>query len=66
MLQQCAEALVQHLDGGFARIWTLDESGRMLELQASAGADRQLDGRQAAVPIGASPIGTIAATRSAR
>ena len=37
MLQQCAEALVQHLDGGFARIWTLDESGEVLHLQASAG-----------------------------
>ena len=43
MLQHCAEALVQHLDGGVARIWTLDESGEVLELQASAGACAEFD-----------------------
>ena len=25
LMDECAEALVQHLDGGFARIWTFDE-----------------------------------------
>ena len=34
MLQQCAEALVQRLDGGLARIWTADDRGDALELQA--------------------------------
>jgi methyl-accepting chemotaxis protein len=37
MLQQCAEALVRHLGAAFARIWTLDTQGAVLELQASAG-----------------------------
>jgi hypothetical protein len=47
MLQQCTEALVKHLDGGLARIWTLNDTERMLELQASAGTYTQLDGPQA-------------------
>ena len=25
MLQLCAEALIRHLDGGMARIWTISE-----------------------------------------
>ena len=52
MLQQCAEALVQHLDGGLARIWTLNDAERMLELQASAGTHTRLDGPQTRVPVG--------------
>src|SRR5439155_15632268 len=37
VLQRCTEALVRHLDAAFARIWTLNASTQMLELQASAG-----------------------------
>src|SRR5437764_9612552 len=40
MLQLCAEALVRHLDVALARIWTLDDAGEVLELQASAGYGR--------------------------
>jgi signal transduction histidine kinase len=63
MLQQCAEAMVKHLDGGLARIWTLNEPDRMLELQASAGTHTQLDGPQARVPVGVLEVGTIARER---
>ena len=63
MLQGCAEALVADLDGGLARIWTLNESGQMLELRASAGTYAGIDGTQSRVPIGSSTIGAIAATR---
>ncbi len=63
MLQQCAEAMVQHLNGGLARIWTLNEPDRMLELQASAGTHTQLDGPQARVPVGILEVGTIARER---
>ena len=66
MLQQCAEAMVQHLDGGLARIWTLNEPDRMLELQASAGTHTQLDGPQARVPVGVLEVGTIARERVPR
>ena len=44
MLQGCADALVADLDDGLARIWTLDESGHMLELRASAGTYAGIDG----------------------
>ena len=33
-LQQIAQSLVHHLDAAFARIWTLNTSIQMLELQA--------------------------------
>ena len=39
MLQKCADALVDHLDGGFAAIWTLDERDQVLDLQATAGVE---------------------------
>ncbi len=66
MLQQCAEALTHHLDGGLARIWTLNDSEPMLELQASAGATIRLDGERSRVPVGRFTIGTIAADRHPR
>jgi signal transduction histidine kinase len=63
MLQQCADALVQHLDGGFARIWTLDGTGQTLELQARAGTCEALDGRHGRVTVGLYTIGAIAEAR---
>ena len=59
MLQQCADALVQHLEG-FARIWTLDETGQTLELQARAGICDPLDRRHGRVTVGLYTIGAIA------
>jgi PAS domain S-box-containing protein len=43
-LQYCAEAIVRHLDIASAQIWTVDESGQDLGLQASAGISTPLDG----------------------
>jgi two-component system cell cycle sensor histidine kinase/response regulator CckA len=63
MLQSCAEALVRHLDVAFARIWTLDEVGGMLELQASAGMYTHIDGAHSRVPLGQYKIGAIAHER---
>ena len=63
MLQHCAEALVQHLHGGLARIWTLDEHEPALDLQASAGQYIGLDGPLLRVPVGRFTIGRIAAER---
>lgn len=62
-LQQCAEALVQHLDAAFARIWTLNTEAQVLELQASAGLYTHLDGAHSRVPVGQLKIGLIAAER---
>lgn len=60
MLQKCAEAMVTHLDGAFARIWTLNDAERMLELQASAGMYTHIDGPHGRVPVGKFKIGLIA------
>ena len=63
MLQKCADALVQPLDGGFAAIWTLDEAGQTLELMATAGVDTEVDAAYSRVPVGRFAIGAIARDR---
>jgi two-component system cell cycle sensor histidine kinase/response regulator CckA len=62
-LQRCAEALVTHLGAAFARIWTLNESETVLELQASAGLYTHLNGPHGRVPVGQFKIGRIARDR---
>ena len=64
MLQRCAEALVADLDGGLARIWTVDEGSQTLELRASAGTHTRLEGPQQRVPIGSFSVGEIARDRT--
>ena len=63
MLQRCANAIVQHLDAAFARIWTHNEKERVLELQASAGMYSHTDGPHGRVPVGQFKIGLIAEER---
>jgi anti-anti-sigma regulatory factor len=63
MLRRCAEAIVQHLDAAFARIWTLSADEQVLILQASAGMYTHLDGPHGRVPVGKFKIGLIAAER---
>lgn len=63
-LHRCAEAIVQHLDAAFARVWTSNEANAVLELRASAGMYRHLDGGHARVPLGQFKIGRIAARRT--
>jgi PAS domain S-box-containing protein len=63
MLRLCSEAIVRHLDGAFARIWTLNEREKMLELQASAGRYTHLNGPHGRVPVGKFKIGLIAEER---
>lgn len=60
ILQQCAEALVRHLDAAFARIWTLNSQENVLELQASAGMYTHIDGSHSRIPMGQFKIGLIA------
>ncbi len=62
-LQHCAEALVHHLDGAFARIWTLNDASNVLELQASAGMYTHRDGPHGRIPVGQFKIGWIAQER---
>lgn len=63
-LQRCSAAIVRNLDAALARIWVLDASGDLLELSASAGADKQLAGHQAQLRMGQDKIGQIAETLS--
>lgn len=63
LLQQCAEALVQHLDVALARIWTLRAAEQVLELQSSAGMYTHVHGAHSRIPMGALKIGRMAQER---
>ncbi len=63
VLQECTEAIVQHLDAAFVRIWTLDRAGTVLVLRASAGMYTHLDGAHSRVKVGDFKIGRIARDR---
>ena len=63
ILQECADSIVRHLDAAFARIWTLNPEGKMLELRASAGLYTHLNGAHARIPMGKLKIGMIAQER---
>ncbi len=60
LLQGCTEALVQHLDAAFARIWLLDEAEQLLNLYASAGLYTRIDGTHSQIRVGQYKIGLIA------
>ncbi len=60
MLQQCSEAIVEHLDAAFARIWLLNNAEDVLELQASAGIQENSSNAYGRVEVGKFEIGKIA------
>ncbi|MBE9120078.1 PAS domain S-box protein [Tychonema sp. LEGE 07199] len=62
-LQKCTDAVVRHLDAAFARIWTLNEQGDVLELQASGGMYTHIDGAHSRIAVGQFKIGLIARER---
>jgi len=63
MLRDCTEAMVRHLDAAFARIWTVNKGGDLLELQASSGMYTNIDGPYSRQPVGEFMIGRIAQQR---
>ncbi|MDQ3749817.1 MAG: PAS domain S-box protein [Acidobacteriota bacterium] len=63
ILHACTEAVVEHLDAAFARIWTLNKMENVLELQASSGIYTHLDGEHSRVPVSKFKIGLIAEER---
>ncbi len=63
ILQSCTQAMVTHLDAAIARIWTLNTTTDVLELQASAGIYTHIDGGHAGIPVGQFTIGLIASKR---
>ncbi|OYE02651.1 transcriptional regulator [Nostoc sp. 'Peltigera membranacea cyanobiont' 232] len=60
MMRRCTDALVEHLDAAFARIWTLNEKTNVLELQVSSGIYTHINGPHRYVPVGQFKIGLIA------
>ncbi|WP_334947795.1 PAS domain S-box protein [Nostoc sp.] len=60
MMRRCTEALVEHLDAAFARIWTLNKQDNVLELQVSSGMYTHINGSHKRVPVGQFKIGLIA------
>jgi len=62
-LQECTDAIVNHLNVVFARIWTLKRGHGILELQASSGLYTGLRGSHSRIPVGHLKIGLIAQTR---
>ena len=60
-LSGCVEALVNHLDVAFARVWTLDKGSDTLILRASAGMYTHIDGAHSRIRVGQLKIGQIAA-----
>ncbi|MGF1938246.1 MAG: PAS domain S-box protein [Nostoc sp. ChiQUE02] len=60
MMRRCTEALVEHLDVAFARIWTLNKQDNVLELQVSSGMYTHINGPHKCVPVGQFKIGLIA------
>ncbi len=60
MLRDCTDALVEHLDAAFARIWVMNEQSGLLELQASSGMYTHLDGPHSRIRPGELKIGKIA------
>lgn len=59
-LQNCADAVRANLGAVLSRIWTLDETGIYLELQATSGEDHDPEERYRRVPRGELKIGMIA------
>jgi PAS domain S-box-containing protein len=63
ILQRCAELIVQRLEVGLARIWTLNPEGDALEMQASAGVISRLDDEYGRIALGQLKVGFIAQER---
>ena len=63
-LQACTDAIVNNLHVMLARIWTLKQGKKILELEASSGLYTGLHGRYSRITVGDCSIGRIAETRT--
>lgn len=64
MLRACTDAMVRHINAAFSRIWTINEAGDMLELQASSGMYTNIDGVYSRQQVGTPIVGLIAESRT--
>jgi PAS domain S-box-containing protein len=53
-------SVVKHMDGAFARVWTLNAADSMLELQASSGIYSHINGHHGRIPVGTMKVGKVA------
>ncbi|MHC0066434.1 PAS domain S-box protein [Nostoc sp. UIC 10890] len=60
MMRRCTDALVEHLDAAFARIWILNKQDNVLELQVSSEMYTHINGPHQCVSVGQFIIGLIA------
>ena len=60
ILHACAEALARHLDLAMSMIWTLDPDAHVLELQATAGRDKNICNPPNHLSLGQLEIGRVA------
>ncbi|MGC1396671.1 MAG: PAS domain-containing protein, partial [Coleofasciculaceae cyanobacterium] len=63
MLQQCAAAIIKHLDAALTRIWLLNPVENTLELQVNAGSCTNREGLPTQIAINSVPVGQIAQKR---
>ena len=63
ILQRCAQAIVKHLDGALARVWTLHPEENVLELETGSGADIATDPHFNRIPVGSTEVGIVAKER---
>jgi signal transduction histidine kinase/CheY-like chemotaxis protein/integral membrane sensor domain MASE1 len=63
-LELCVGAFVRHLDAALVRVWSLDDSTKALELEASAGSSTDIDGGKALVPVASFGIDRMAQERA--
>jgi signal transduction histidine kinase/CheY-like chemotaxis protein len=63
MLQQCVQAIIQHLDVALARIWMLNPVENRLELQVSAGMSTLLDDSPDGILVDRFKVGCLAQER---
>jgi len=63
MLEQCTEAVVEHVHVAAAGIWTLNEQEQVLALQAVGGGCPRLFQGMRRIPVGDLTIGSIAVKR---
>jgi PAS domain S-box-containing protein len=64
VLHRAMQCIVKHLDGAFARVWTLNAEQNTLELQASAGIYTHTNGPHGVIPVGTLKVGKIAQDRA--
>lgn len=65
MLQTCTTSIVQHLPVARAEVWTLNDAGNHLELQASAGLEAPPSSLPVQVTLATSALGHLAQAKEA-